>query len=188
MAELKKRKKIPHAGIILWLSIFLLAPISCKNTTSPENEISEIKITVINECGVAVDIYVDKNFQFTVEYLESKTIRNLSLGDYEFEAKKKGTDIQLAFLSVELTEIVDFVWTLQSEASFHITNEYGETLNIYGDDNLLNEIISPSTLIIENVPYGVHLFEAKKVSDGTIVDSISIDFAEIKAYFWTINK
>jgi hypothetical protein len=188
MTNLKKLKVVLYAGILLVFSFSLFSPISCKNTTSPENEISEIKITVINECGVAVDIYVDKNFQFTVEYLESKTIRNLSLGDYEFEAKKKGTEIQLAFLSVELTEIVDFVWTLQSEASFHATNEYGETLNIYGDGDLLSDIGSPATLIIENVLYGVHLFEAKKVSDETTVASISIDFAENTAYFWTINK
>jgi len=124
MANLKKHKKILHAGVFFWLSIFLLAPISCKNTTGPDDEITTAKITVSNECGVAVDIYMDKIFQFSVEYLESKTIQNLSLGEHEFEAKREGTEI----------------------------------------------------------------FEAKKVSDGSIVASISIDFAENKAYFWTINK
>jgi hypothetical protein len=188
MAKLKKRKKIPQAGIIFWLSIFLLAPISCKNTTGPDDNITEAKITVSNECGVAVDIYLDKNFQFSVEYLESKTIRNVSLGEHEFEAKREGTEILLSSLSVEITELADFVWTLLSEASFHVTNEYEEILNIHGDGDLLSEIDSTTTLIIENVLYGVHLFEATKVSDGTAVASISVDFAENKAYFWTINK
>jgi hypothetical protein len=188
MAKLKKHKKILHAGVIFWLSIFLLATLSCKNTTGPDDNITEAKITVSNECGVAVDIYMDKNFQFSVEYLESKTIRNVSLGEHEFEAKREGTETLLSLLSVEITKLADFVWTIQSEASFHITNEYGESLNIYGDGDLLSDIGSPATLIIENVLYGVHLFEATKVSDGTAVASISIDFAENKAYFWTINK
>ncbi len=188
MANLKKHKKILHAGVFFWLSIFLLAPISCKNTTGPDDEITTAKITVSNECGVAVDIYMDKIFQFSVEYLESKTIQNLSLGEHEFEAKREGTEILLSYLTVELLEPSEYVLTIQSEASFHITNEYGESLNIYGDGDLLIDIGSPATLIIENVLYAEHLFEAKKVSDGSIVASISIDFAENKAYFWTINK
>ena len=162
MAKLKKHKKILHAGIIFWLSVFLLATLSCKNTTGPDDNITEAKITVSNECGVAVDIYMDKNFQFSVEYLESKTIRNVSLGEHEFEAKRKGTETLLSLVSVEITELADFVLTILSEASFHITNEYGETLNIYGDGNLLSDIGSPATLIIENVLYGEHLFEATK--------------------------
>jgi hypothetical protein len=52
----------------------------------------------------------------------------------------------------------------------------------------LSEIGSPATLIIENVLYGEHLFEAKKVSDGTTAASITIDFTENKAYFWTIKN
>lgn len=188
MAKFRKQKKILHSGVIFWLSIFLLAPLSCKNTTGPDDKITEAKITVSNECGVAVDIYMDKNFQFSVEYLESKTIRNVTLGEHEFEAKREGTETLLSYLTVELLEPSEYVLTIQSEASFHITNEYGESLNIYGDGDLLSDISSPATLIIENVLYGVHLFEATKVSDGTAVASISIDFAENKAYFWTINK
>ena len=188
MAKLKKHKKIPRAGVIFWLSILLLAPISCKSTSGPDNGITTITVTVSNECGVALDIFMDNNFQFSLEYQESNSIQNVSLGEHEFEAKKKGTEVLLSYISVELTEITNFVLTILSEASFHVTNEYGEDLNIYGDGELLSDIGSPATLIIENVLYGEHLFEAKKVSDGTSVASITVDFAENKAYFWTINK
>ena len=61
-------------------------------------------------------------------------------------------------------------------------------MNIYGDGELLSEIGSSGTLIVENVLYGEHLLEAKKESDGTLAASITIDFAENKSYFWTINK
>lgn len=188
MAKLKIYKKIPHTGVIFWLSIFLLAPICCKTTTGPDDGKTTATIMVSNECGVAVDIYMDQNFQFSVEYEQSNTIQNISLGEHEFEAKNKVTEIVLSILTVELLEPSEYVWTIQSEASLHITNEYGESLNIYGDGDLLSDIGSPATLIIENVLYGEHLFEAKKVSDGTTVASISIDFAENKAYFWTINQ
>ena len=104
----KKHKLIHCAGILFWISIFLLAPISCKNTTGPDSENTVINITVSNECGVAVDIYMDNNIQFSVEYQESRTIQNVSLGDHEFLAKKKGTQTVLSSLSVELTEITDF--------------------------------------------------------------------------------
>ena len=188
MTKRGKLKIILDSGVTIWLSLFLLVFICCKNPTSPESEKTEINITVTNECGVAVDIYMDNNLQFSVEYQESRTIQNVSLGDHEFLAKKKGTQTVLSSLSVELTEITDFLWTLQSEASMHVTNEYGESLNIYGDGNLLSEISSPATLVIENVLYGNRLFEAKKVSDGTIVASLNTDIAENKAYFWTIKK
>lgn len=188
MAILKKRKIIPRAGVIIGLIFFLSAQISCKSTTSPDVVATTARMTVNNDCGIAVDIYMDKNFQFSVEYQESRTITNISLGENEFEAKNKGTEIVLSYLTVELLEPSEYVLTIQSEASFHISNEYGESLNIYGDGDLLSDIGSPATLIIENVLYGEHLFEAKKVSDGSIVASISIDFAENKAYFWTINK
>ena len=188
MKKLKKHKIIPHAGVIIWLSIFLLAPLSCKNPTSPDDGITTARMTVSNDCGVAVDIFMDKTLQFSVEYQESKIIQNISVGEHEFEAKNKDTEIVLSNVTVDLFEPRDYVLTITSEASLHITNDYGESINIYGDGNLLSNIGSPGTLIIENVLYGVHLFEATKVSDGTAIASISIDFAENKAYFWTVKN
>jgi hypothetical protein len=188
MMKYKKYERYPRIRFIFLLSIFLLTVFSCKNTTGPENETAEINITVSNECGIAVDVYMDKNFQFSVEYLESKTIRDVALGDHEFEAKKKGTETLLSFLSVELTERVDFVWTLESEASLHVANEYGETLDIYGDDNLISDIDALGTLIIENVLLGEHAFKALRQSDQTEIASITIDFTENVPYFWTVKK
>lgn len=187
MAKSKKKSNIPFAGILIWLGIIVLASISCKSPTSPE-EILQVNITVRNECGVAVDIYMDGNFQFSVEYLSSNTIQNVPLGSHELEAKKKGTETVLSYLSVEIFENLNFVWTILSEASLHISNEYEETLSIYGDGDLLDEIDSPGTLIIQNIFYGEHSFEARRSSDSTVVASTTINFDENKAYFWTISK
>lgn len=187
MTKFKNKKNILFAGIVLGMGICLLALTNCKNATTPDDLTSGIIVTVKNECGIAVDIYLNKNFQFTIEYSDSNNINNVSLGLHEFEAKKKGTEIILSYLKVEIFEKINYTWTIESGASFHITNEYGETLSIYGDDDLLSDIGFQGTLIIENVIFGEHLFRAT-TSDGTEVASIRLDFDENKPYLWTISK
>lgn len=188
MAKLKNHKKRTYAGIIIGLGIIILASISCKNPHGPEDENSQANIIVINDCGVALDIYMNENFQFSIEYKDRSTISNLSLGLYKFEAKKKGTEIEIMSLSVELFEAIDYEWTIQSSANLHISNEYGETLNIFVDGNLVSDVDSQGTLIIQNILLGERLLEAKRPEDSAVVASITIDISENEDYFWTISK
>ena len=188
MTEHKKHKKYPRGGVIFWVSIFLLTLYSCKNTTSPDDTNAVASVTVSNECGIAVDVYMDQIFQFSLDYQESRTIVDISLGGHEFESKKKGTETQLSFLSVEIAERGEFIWTLQSEASLHVTNSYGETLDIYGDGELLSDIDALGTLVIENVLLGERVFRANLHSDGSEVATLTIEMDENKPYFWTITK
>lgn len=183
-----KKTKKNRACILGYSILFFLAMTACKNTAGPDNELTAAWITVNNDCGIAVDIYMDNGFQFSLEYQENKTITDIALGNHDLESKKKGTDTLLSYLSVELTQKIEFVWTLESEASFHVTNDYGESLEIYGDGDLLSDIGDLGTLIIQNVLYGEHAFKALRQSDGTEIASITIDIAENKAYFWTIEK
>ena len=187
MAKSNKQKRMPYAGIIIWLGIFILASISCKSPTGPDDVTTESDITVINDCGVALDIYMDGNFQFSIEFEDQRTIRNLSLGLYEFEAKKKGTEIEIMSLSVEFLKANDYEWTIQSAASLHISNEYGETLSIFRDGNFVIDVDSPGILILQNILLGERLIEAKRPGDSAVVASIIIDISENKSYFWTIS-
>lgn len=180
--------KILTIGIITLLGIFLFVSVNCKNPTSPDDGTSQATVIVINDCGIALDIYMDGNFQFSVEYSNTNTIRNVSLGLHEFVAKNKGTELVIMSISVEIQKSIDFEWTIESSASLTISNEYGETLSIYGDGSLLDDMDSPGILIVQNILLGEHLLEAKRPSDGTIVASITFDFAENKEYFWTITK
>lgn len=187
MTKHKKGRSTLFVGIVFAVGICLLASTSCKNITTPEDSTDGITVTVQNDCGIAMDIYLDKNFQFSVEYLESNNINNISLGLHEFEAKKMGTETLLSYLQVDIFEKIDYTWTILSEASLHVTNAYGETLSIYGDGELLSDIGSQGTLVVENVLYGEHLFSAT-TSDGTEVASLSLDMDENKPYLWTISK
>jgi len=187
MAKFKRLEKMPYAGIIIWLGIFMLASISCKNPTSPD-ETSEANIIVKNECGVALDIYMDGNFQFSVEYQDSNTIRNVSLAIHDFVAKKYGTETEIMYLSVEIFNYINYEWTILSSASLSISNEFGETLSIYQDDYFLIDIDSPGVLLIQSILLGKRLMEAKRPSDDTVAASITIDIGENKEYSWTISK
>ena len=187
MIRPKKRKILHLFGIVFTIGIFLLASTACRNVTTPDDLTEEIIITVQNDCGIAVDIYMDKNFQFKIEYSESNTINNVSLGLHEFEAKKKGTETLLSYLQVDIYEKTNYTWTILSEASLHVTNAYGETLSIYEEGELLSDIGAQGTLVIENILYGEHLFRAT-TSDGTEVASLSLVMDENKPYLWTINK
>lgn len=186
-AKFKNRKKRTYAGIIICLGIIILASISCKSPAGPDDVTTESDITVINDCGVALDIYMDGNFQFSIEFEDQSTIRNLSLGLYEFEAKKKGTEIVIMSLSVEFLEANDYEWTIQSAANLQISNDYGETLSIFVDGILLSDVDSSTTLIIQNILLGERLIEAKRPDDSAVVASITIDIYENKSYYWTIS-
>ena len=187
MAKFKNQKKRIYAGIIICLGIIILASISCKSPAGPDDVTTESDITVINDCGVALDIYMDGNFQFSIEFEDQKTIRNLSLGLYEFEAKKKGTEIVIMSLSVEFLEANDYEWTIQSAASLHMSNEYGETLSIFVDGNFVDDVDSPGVLILQYILLGEHLIEAKRPGDSAVAASITIDIYENKSYYWTIS-
>jgi hypothetical protein len=75
--------------MLVFLGLFLFALARCK---SPESEIEEANITVSDECGVTVDIFMDGEFQFSLEYLSTDIIASVALGVHEFEAKKEGTE------------------------------------------------------------------------------------------------
>jgi hypothetical protein len=188
MAKTKKQKKMSYLGMIVLLAIFMLALISCKNPTSPDQEPTQATITVGNVCGAAVDIYLDGTFQFSIEHLESNVIQNVSLGAHELEAKKKDTEILVSSYSFEISQLSDYIWTVQSSAIITIKNEYGETLSIYTDGSYQDDLDDQVTMIFENVPFGEHLLEAVRPSDEVKVASITVDVDENIEYLWTISK
>jgi hypothetical protein len=188
MVTTKKKKKMSYAGMIVWLGIFILTSISCKNPTSPDQEPTQATITVGNVCGAAVDIYMDGTFQFSLEYLESNIIQNLTVGTYELEAIKKDSEILVASETFEITQLSDYIWTVQSSAIVTIKNEYGETLSIYTDGGYQDDLADQATMIFQSVPFGEHLLEALRTTDDEKVASLTVDVEENTTYFWTISK
>jgi hypothetical protein len=162
----------------------LAAGISCKNSTTPEDE--QANLLVGNECGTTVDIFFNGELQFTLEDQAGSTIFNVALGKHDLVAKWEGTEKVVATDEPEITQLSDYKWTVLSSANLTITNESGETLSIYGDGSLKGQLDNEKTNTIERIPYGEHEMEAKK-SDGTVVASSTIPVEDNIDYFWTIK-
>lgn len=187
MVNFRKQKTVPFRAIAICLGILALASISCKSPAGTDDEEAPY-ITVRNGCGIALDIYMDSALQFYLNDTEYYTIQNVSLGTHLLEAKRKDTDILVKSYTAEIAENSGYTWTISSNATLKITNNYGETLDIYGDGTFQSELTDQTDLLFATIPYGEHLVEAKKQGGTTVVASITIDIIEDITYTWIIQK
>jgi len=186
MTKLKKHKINLFAAIITIVGILILTSISCKSPTTPEA--TEASLTITNHCGVAVDILMDGVWQFTIEYLQSSTISIPTLGVHEFEARKQGTGTVVSSTSEDITEYTNLAWTVLTSADISIINNFGETIDIYGDGDLQGSINDQETGTLSRTPYGEHFLEATKSGETDVIASITLDITENIQYTWTVNK
>ena len=180
-----KTKKNPLIFLTVLLAAVMLVLIDCKNSTS--NEEPQANILVSNECGAALDVFMNGDYKFSLEYREYNTIQNVATVTHELVAKMKGTETLVLAETVEIISLTEHVWTVLSSADLTIANQYGETLNIYGDGSLQGEIDDGQAETLGRIPYGEHVMEARKL-DGTVVASITLLFDENKEYIWTITQ
>ena len=95
MQKLIKLKMLHNAAILIVTGIFLLLFMSCKNTTTPDEDYEEAKVIVTNECGTAVDVSMDGIYQFSLDNGVSETIERVIQGTHTFEAHDSITIGQL---------------------------------------------------------------------------------------------
>jgi hypothetical protein len=187
MGKLRKQIKRQSLAAAVCLGVFLLASSGCKNTTTPDGN-EKPTITVRNDCGLAVDIYMDGVYQFFLENKEYYYIENVTPGTHQLEAKNKGTETLLKSVSAEISATSNYTWTIKSAAGVTITNSYGETLSLYGDGTYQTDIEDRSSNAILNIPYGEHLFEAKRPNESQVLASTRIEVLGDNGYTWTITK
>jgi hypothetical protein len=178
---INKKNRAWTFGIVLVACAFILGIISCKADPPLSN------ITVSNECGLAIDVFMDGIFQFYLEYGFMKTIKEVEWGIYQLEARRNSTGELVASseLSVRVNE--NFKWRVWSSANIKITNNYGEKLSIYGDNVYVGDLEDQTSSYMEHVPYGDRKLEAKR-SDDTVVVSTTVSVLENILYEWTIEK
>jgi hypothetical protein len=185
--QVRKKQIGQVLGTAVCLGILLLASSGCKNSTTPDGN-EKPRITVRNNCGLAVDIYMDGVYQFYLENKEYYYIENVTAGTHTLEAKRKGTETLLKFETVEVSATSNYTWTIGSTATVTIINHYGETLSVYGDGAYQTDLKDQESNLVQNVPYGEHLFEAKRPNESEVLASTHIEVLEDKAYTWTITK
>lgn len=178
-----KRKKLFAAVSLILSVIFACSITSCK---SPIDDI-KANISVSNEYGLEIDVYMDGIFQFSLEFLNLATIEDVLEGVHEIVAKKKGTGEVITTEIVNVTAFGEIWVSILSAASIKVANRYGEALNIYTNGSFQGELGDELNQIFPNAPYGEHVLEASKASDNTLVASTVIDIIEEKEYTWTIK-
>lgn len=187
MVDQRKAQSVLSKVFIICLGILTISLAGCKNPAGPDEDVQPY-ITVRNGCGIALDIYMDGTFQFYLENNEYYYIENVQPGTHLLEAKKKDTDTLVKSRTVETTADFSYTWTITSSAALRITNNYGETLDIYGDGNFYRDLADQDETVFTNIPYGEHLIEAKKEDSSTVVASTTIEVMEDITYTWVIQK
>jgi hypothetical protein len=166
------------------VGISLIASFNCK---SPEEE-SLAQIDVSNECGVAIDVFMDGVFQFALDYLGVDTIPDVTLGIHDFMATKKDTDFVVVSESFDIYSGGDLVWTITSPATIKVTNASGQTVSIYANAEYQVDLDDQENITFEDVLYGEYQFDAVRTIDSRLVDSKYINVVENKEYIWLISN
>jgi len=186
MQKLITLKMLHNAAILIVTGIFLLLFMSCKNTTTPDEDYEEAKVIVTNECGTAVDVSMDGIYQFSLDNGVSETIERVIQGTHTFEAHVVGTETLISSETYDIEDGFDYYWTVDPPSTITITNAYGEDLQIYVNGAYQGDIGDTETESIPQVPFGSYNLEALN-SASTIVDAVIINVSEVKEYFWTIT-
>jgi len=180
--NLSNRKRLLSIGVISIICVVFLGFGSCKPAAIPA-----AVAKVINGCGVAIDIFLNGEYKFFLENDQSQSLEDLSNGDHVLEARRKGSDIYVDRLELNVIFNQLYTWTVWSSASINIINNYGETVDLYGDDVYSGPLADQTDAILEHVPYGDHKLEAK-INDDTVVATTNISVLVDLTYEWTINK
>lgn len=179
---MKLKKKMETIGVFALSCVFLLGMISCNKIIAPDGI-----ITISNECGLAIDIFLDGVYQFFVEYEDTKSIEDLRDGAFEIEARRKGSGEFVGRETIAVRFNTIYTWHVMSSASIKIINKYGETLYIYGDDIYSAVVDDQFETVLYNAPYGDRRMEAI-TSDDTVIATTTISVLLDILYEWTINK
>jgi len=177
-----KKKNILSFGIISIMCVIFLGIGGCKQVA-----IEDGILKVDNQCGVAIDVFLDGVFRVSVEFEEIFSIEELENKTYLLEARRKGTGEFVTGESLDVIFNKIFTWTILSSADINIINNYGATIGIYGDGNYSGTVEDQADVLLEHVPYGDHIIEAK-TTEETVVATTTISVLLDLTYVWTINK
>ena len=181
---MKKTNKIIvlSFGIISLICAIFLGMGGCKKVIIPSGI-----ITVSNECGVAIDFFLNGDMMFSLDYEQTQSVEDLPDGDHQLEARRKGSGIFVARETLNVIFNRIYTWSVLSSADIKIINNYGATLGLYGDDMYSGTIEDQTDVTLEHVPYGDHKLEAK-TTEETVVATTTISVLVDITYEWTINK
>jgi len=176
----------PIIMILALIGAFIYSLTCCKSPTSPDG-LGEADITIHNEYGQPLDIYVNGNFRFTIQNNTEIEIDDVPFGNYTLEAKEVNTDIIVKSETLKVEEKIDYLWIIDDPPDINVINQFGRTLKIYMDGAYQFDLAHEENRWIIDVTYGEHFLKAVRASDSKQVASVTIYVGENTDYSWTVG-
>ena len=186
MSKPKKPGSWGASLLVALAGVLTLLGTGCKSNESADAGLSSILVT--NKCGLKIEVYLDGALSLTLDDLANGSISNVSIGTHLLEAKKAEGGMMILSASLTTEAGVMYNVTVEGLAKLQVTNQYGEILSIYVDEDYLGDIGDQITQTIHKVRFGSHKYEAKKKNSDTAVASITIDVTEGIEYVWVITR
>ncbi len=182
---MSNRGRITRAAVLAVLTAVLgLSLAGCKHTTT-ENLTSTI--TIVNNCGADVDVYMDGALKSTVADAADGTIANVTAGSRLLEAKLKGTSDLVYSQTMTITAGTAVTFTVNGQAVVRITNNFPEILKIYMNAIYTGDIGPGLTQSIDRVKFGTYNMLAWRRADDSEAATTTITVSAIQTYDWVIN-
>lgn len=191
MVHVHKLIKQFRVGFLVFVLVGVISLITpgCKSPESPDSggSVTVATVTVTNEYGEALDIYLDGIFQFVLAHEEDNEIEDISLDAHRLEAKKVGIDQVVDWYDFEITAAGDYFWIVDDPSDINVVNSSGVTLKIYMNEQYQFDLADEENRWILDVSRGEYLMRADKAEDGSEYASNTIVVTQNKNYTWEIN-
>lgn len=189
-----------HPSQARWRAARLLALIAvlglfggdCKSPTSPKGQ-GEADITITNNYGVPLDIYVDGAFKFTLTWKTSIEMDDVPIfHEYILEAKEPASGKLIDSTTIDVQTKTDYSWTIEGPPHIKITNNWSERLSdrlaISLDGVFQFNLSRGESRMIMNVEFGERFLSAVDVATGKQVASTTLKVLDNGLYEWEIKR
>lgn len=187
MKFLFSKKANRKAGPAVFGAVFVILCLigACKSPYQPDA--GEADIVIINDYGADLNIYLNGEFLYVLEYNRSTEIDNVAFGVYYFEARTIESDEFVDSHELDVKVRSDYAWLIDDPPDINVINEFGVDLQIFMDGEYQFEIVDEENRWILDVAYGEHLLKAIRTADGAAVASITVNVDEDADFSWTIE-
>jgi hypothetical protein len=180
------------ARLLAVVASLALFGVDCKSPTSPKGN-GEADISITNDYGTALDIYVDGAFKFTLRWKTTIEIDDVTLyHEYKLEAREPGTGKLIETTLIDVQAEQDYAWTINAAPRFKVINDWseaqGEKLAISMDGVFQFNLERGESRMIMQVDFGERFLAAVNSGTGGAVASISFNVNANKTYVWDIKR
>jgi len=180
------------ARLLAVVASLTLFGVDCRSPTSPKGN-GEADISITNDYGTALNIYVDGTFKFTLRYKTTLEIDDVTLyHEYKLEAREPATGKLIETTLIDVQAEQDYSWTINAAPRIKVINDWseaqGEKLAISLDGVFQFNLERGESRLIMQVDSGERFLAAVDPVTGRTVASISFNIIANKTYEWDIKR